>query len=125
MSSAERPTTDAGAVEWLAAKVPDLAPLMDQHITDYDELLPYVLFEGEFLPWFTERVRHGDDEAARAFVRAIEQLMTTDVEPPANDSVWNLSGVCFVEGLRNDQDVVEAARPWMGPNTLKAFSTSL
>jgi hypothetical protein len=47
--------------------------------------------------------------------------MTTDVEPPANDRVWNFAGVCFVERLQNDQYVVDAVRSWMGPNTSKAF----
>ena len=45
--------------------------------------------------------------------------MTTNAKPPANDRIWNLAGVCFVEGLvmNGDDDVIEIARPWMGPNT--------
>jgi hypothetical protein len=33
--------------------------------------------------------------------------------------VWDLAGVCFVERLvmQGDDHVVEASRPWMGPNT--------
>jgi hypothetical protein len=44
-------------------------------------------------------VRAGDDDPAQRFVAAIEPLMTTDIEPPASDRVWNPAGVCFVEGL--------------------------
>lgn len=78
-----------------------------------------MVFEGDFLRWFVDRVRAGDNEPARRFVAAIETLMTTDVDPPANDRVWNLAAVCFVEGLQTDRDVIAAARPWMGPNTAK------
>jgi hypothetical protein len=57
-------------------------------------------------------------------VAAIEPLMTTGVEPPANDRVWNLAGVAFVEGLvmQGDvDDVIDVARPWRGPNTSRDF----
>jgi hypothetical protein len=99
-------------------QVPELRRLLDEHLEDNDgELLPYVAFEGAFLRWFVDQVREGDRELARRFVEAIELLMTTDVVPSANDRVWNLAAVCFVEGLQNDPDVVDAARPWMGSNT--------
>ncbi len=83
------------------------------------ELLPYVVFESDFLRWFVERVRTGDHEPARRFADAVEPLMTTNIKPPANDRVWNLAGVCFVEGLvmNGDDDVINIARQWMGPNT--------
>ena len=122
MAAADRPGTEADAIGWLVAEVPELGLLLDEHLRDnYGELLSYVVFESDFLRWFIDRVRSGDSEPARRFVAAIEPLMTTDVEPPANDRVWNLTGVCFVEGLQNDRDVVDAARPWMGPNTSEAF----
>ena len=122
MVAAHRPATEADAIGWLVAEVPELGPLLDQHIRDNGGwLLPYVVFKSDFLRWFIARVRGGDSEPAQRFVAAIEPLMTTDVEPSANDRVWNLAGVCFVEGLQNDRDVVAAARLWMGPNTSKAF----
>jgi hypothetical protein len=125
VAAAKRPATEAKAIAWLVAEVPELRPLLDEHLEDNDdELLPYVAFEGAFLRWFIDQVRNGDRELARRFVEAIEPLMTTDVEPPANDRVWNLAAVCFVEGLQPDDDVVDAARAWMGPNTAKAFVLS-
>jgi hypothetical protein len=125
LPSVDRPATDSAAIAWLVAEVPELGPLLDSHLAENEELLSYLVFEGEFLRWFIERVRSGDGEAARRFVAAIEPLMTTDAEPPATDPVWNLAGVCFVEALQNDEDVVVAARPWMGPNTARAFELIL
>lgn len=94
--------------------------MLDEHIDYNDELLPYVLFEGDFLRWFIDRVRAGDHEPAQRFVASIEPLMTTEVDPPADDRVWNLAGVAFVEGLvmKGDvDDVIATARPWMGAHT--------
>jgi len=115
------PATEADTIAWLVSEVPELGALLDEHLADMGELLPYVVFESDFLRWFAHQVRAGESEPARRFVAAIEPLLTTAVEPPANDRVWNLAGVCFVEGLQNDQDVVDAVRSWMGPNTSKAF----
>jgi hypothetical protein len=91
------------------------------------ELLSYLVFEGEFLRWFIACVRDGDHDPARRFVAAVEPLLTTDVDPPANDRVWNLAGVCFVEGLvmQGDDDVIGIARPWMGQNTSQDFDLML
>jgi hypothetical protein len=57
--------------------VPDLRPLLEEHIACNNELLPYVVFEGDFLRWFIDRVRAGDHEPAQRFGAAIEPLMTT------------------------------------------------
>lgn len=122
MGAAGRPLTDTDAIAWLVRQVPELSPLLDEHVSFNGELLPYVVFETDFLRWFIGCVRGGESEPARRFVSAIELLMTTDVVPPANDRVWNLAGACFIEGLQNDQDVVDAVRPWMGPNTSTAFA---
>ena len=106
-----RPRDEAEAIAWIVEQVPELRPLLDQHLAEYGELLPYVVFESDFLRWFTERVRSGDHEPARRFVEAIEPLMS--------DRVRNLADICFVEALvmNGDDDVIEAARPWMGPTT--------
>jgi hypothetical protein len=121
VGAAGRPPNETEAIAWLVAEVAELGPLLDAHVSFNDGLLPYALFESDFLRWFTERVRSGESDPARRLVSAIELLMTTDVEPPANDRVWNLAGVCFVEALQNDQDIIDAVRSWMGPNTTKAF----
>ena len=117
---AQRPSNEAESIIWLVDQVPELGPLLEEHVTFNEELLAYVLFEGDFLGWFVERVRAGDYEPAARFVAAIEPLMTTEVEPAADDRVWNLTAVCFVEGMVMQgtwDDVIETARPWMGRNT--------
>jgi hypothetical protein len=121
VAGVDRPETEADAISWLVVEVPELRPLLDEHLRANSELLPYVVFEGDFLLWVIDRVRSGDIEAARRFVAAIEPLGTTDVRPPANDRVWNLAGVASVEGLQNDRDVVDVARTWMGPSLSRAF----
>jgi hypothetical protein len=126
MSESRRPANEAEAIAWLVERVPELRPLLDEHLADNDELLPYVVFESDFLRWFVKSVRAGDDAPAKRFVEAIEPLMTTNINPPANDCVWNLAGVAFVEGLvmQGDvDDVIATARPWMGPNTRRDFDS--
>ncbi len=120
MPPLQRPINDADAIAWLVEQVPELRGLLDEHVAYYEELLPYVIFEGDFLRWFVHRVRAGDHEPARRFVAAIEPLMASEIKDP----VWNLAGVCFVEGLvmqGTADDVIAAARPWMGPNTARDF----
>jgi hypothetical protein len=116
----QRPSNEAEAIAWLVDQVPELRPLLDEHVAYNEELLAYVVFEGDFLRWFVERVRAGDHGPAARFVAAIEPLMTTEVEPAASDRVWYLASVCFVEGIVMQgiwDDVIETARPWMGPRT--------
>lgn len=120
MPPVDRPANERQALAWIVERVPELRPLLDAHIADHGEVLSYVVFEGDFLRWFIDRVRQGDHEPARRFAASIEPLMTTGVEPPANDSIWNLASVAFVEGLvmqGDADDVIATARPWMGPNT--------
>ena len=119
-AATERPTTEADAIAWLVGEVPELGPLLDEHLEDMDELLPYLVF-GDFVRWFIDQVGTGKSEPASRFVAAIEPLLTTEVEPQANDRVWNLAAACLVEGLQKDHEVIDVARPWMGPNTSKAF----
>ena len=104
--------SDDEAIAWLVDHVPELRPLLDEHVAANGELLPYVVFESDFVRWFTDRVRGGEHEPARRFAEAIEPLM-------ANARVQNLASVCFAEGLvmNGDDDVIETARPWLGPST--------
>ena len=72
MTAAPRPTNEAEVITWLVERVPELRPLLEQHLADMDdELLPYVVFESDFLCWFVNAVRGGDDEAARRFTEAL------------------------------------------------------
>lgn len=120
MTETSRPKSETEAISWLVDRVPELRPFLQEHLADNcGELLSYVVFESDFLRWFIDGVRSGNHEPARRFVEAVEPLMTTQINPKANDRVWNLAGVCFAEALvmNGDDDVIESARPWMGPNT--------
>ena len=45
MTPSRRATTEAEAIAWLVDQVPELGPLLDEHLADnHDELLPYVAF---------------------------------------------------------------------------------
>jgi hypothetical protein len=112
---------------WLVQQVPELEPILREHVAFNDELLSYVVFEGEFLRWFVNRARAGDLGALRRFVTAMEPLLTTTARPPGEDRVWNLAAICFVDGLvlQGDDDVVDVARPWMGPRTRQEIDRSL
>jgi hypothetical protein len=120
LSAVGRPLDESEAIASLVEKVPELRPLLDQHVADNDELLPYVVFESDFIRWLVDRVRSGDLEPAERFVAAVEPLLATGVEAPATDRVHSLAWICFVEGLVMQgfwDDVIETARPWMGPVT--------
>ena len=75
----KRPTSEDEAIGWLVDQVPELRPLLDEHLAHYAELLPYFVFESDFLRWIVKRVRSGDDPPAKRFVEAIEPLMTTTI----------------------------------------------
>ena len=94
------------AIAWLVERVPELRPLLEEHLAACGERLPYVLFEDDYMRWLTERVRSGDHEPA------IEPLI-------ASNRVRNIADICFVEQLmmNGDDDVIDVARPWMGPVT--------
>jgi len=84
--SAAGQETESGAIAWLVAEVPELRVLLDEHLEDnHGELLPYLVFEGAFVRWFADQVRRGDRELARRFVDAVEPLMATEAERPADD----------------------------------------
>jgi hypothetical protein len=113
-----RPTTDQDAIRFLVREVPELAPLLDEHLRENDGLLTYVVFQSEFTRWFCDGVlSDADEEPLRRFAAAIEVLMDT----PVRDSVWNLAGVAFGEALafgEREGGVLEKARPWLGSATL-------
>ncbi len=121
-TGSRRPTSEAEAVSYLVERVPALRPLLDAHLAEYGELLPYLVFESDFMSWFAAKAREPSaaQDELRVFVDAVEVLMTTDAEPPASDPVWNLAGVAFVEHLAlGDVEVLHRVGPWLGPETFR------
>jgi hypothetical protein len=115
-----RPATEVAAIDFLVQRVPELAPLIEAHLDDNHELLPYLVFD-DFTRWFIEAVKAGNDDAARSFCEAVETLMATAADPPADDRVWNLTAVAFTEALvlGGEYEVIERAEKWLGPAAKK------
>jgi hypothetical protein len=44
----KRPATSSDAVDLLLQRLPELGPLHAEHLSDFGELLPYPLVEGDF-----------------------------------------------------------------------------
>jgi hypothetical protein len=120
-----RPSSDPEAIEFLVSRVPALRPTLAEHVADNDEVLSYLAF-ADFNRWFCAGVRAGHSEAElRAFVDAVEVLLTTDIEPPAYDSVWNLAAVCTEDSDWIDTDVMARIEDWLGPATLDSLKPYL
>lgn len=89
-------TTVPELIQALLDNVPALRPLYQQHIRDYDELLPHVFFgdvsrlvEACFDPDILL-----DEDVARAVLAVLEAAL----EDPSDD-VDNLIGVSFIENV--------------------------
>jgi hypothetical protein len=117
----DRPANEVDAIADLVNAVPELRPFLEEHVATYGELLPYVILESDFTQWFFERVRAGDRDAPQRFAAAVEPMLRTSANPPADDRIWNLIGVGFIEGLRTRTDVLVPAQRWLGPNTRRAL----
>lgn len=55
----EAPRTASAFVDWLVARHPDLAPILNEHLEDNDELLAHVLF-GDVTRYAAELARRYD-----------------------------------------------------------------
>jgi hypothetical protein len=102
----------------MVARVPELRPIFDEHLGEDNELAPYMLFEIEFMHWFSEGVRHSEpDDPRRRFMDAVEALFARDFE--GMDMAANLAYLGFIDTLiANDEpQVLERIRPYLGPAT--------
>lgn len=98
------------------SELPELQSIEADHLDAYDGLLPYLLL-ADLVRWYEDRVRAGDSDLARRFLAIVELLLTTDVEPPVSDQVWNLMAVSFTESMRDGQRTVAESMVWIGPRT--------
>jgi len=79
----------------LVSAVPELRPLLDEHLADnYGELLPHVLF-GDITRWVGSAVEHGVDLNAANQLLALLDSAYAD----HGDDVCNLITVSFLESL--------------------------
>jgi hypothetical protein len=105
------PPETTALVHQLVAAVPSLAPLLAEHLNDYDELLPHVFF-GD-LTRFVCMTAVRDDPDADAIVAALESAMGS-----GSETVQELIGVSFLEDLRrgHPRAMYDAVRRRLGPN---------
>jgi hypothetical protein len=103
------PRSPAEFVDWLAARHPLVAELRDEHVHDYEELLPHVLF-GDITRHAAELARRAGDvaDAADELNRLLQDLDDAMREARGTDDpVENVVWVSFVEnasGLPGDPE---------------------
>jgi hypothetical protein len=91
----------------LVAEVPELKPVLAEHLEDnFDELLPHVFF-GDVSRWAESEV--AADPADPAVQRLIDELSTgfTDGAPEVRDLIT----VSFLENLDDDSPVLAVLSP--------------
>lgn len=83
-------------VRRLAAEMPELNELLEQHLVRHDgEILPYVFLGSEVWPWLEEQVSSETEQGRRAARRYMELLEAELARQDAETS--NLIGVEFLE----------------------------
>jgi hypothetical protein len=85
-------------VEWLVGRHRALAPVLEQHLADNDELLPHVLF-GDVTRYALALARVGDKESLHRLLSDLDSALDE-----ADDQVANLVWVSFVENASTDED---------------------
>jgi len=110
------PPTTIECVNQLLQQAPELRSVYDEHIHNYDELLPHVFF-GDMTRYVVWQVRLGATGPASPvgrILRALEQCLASGDEPVAE-----LIVVSFIENLVEDGDVVTTLKRLVGPHLEK------
>jgi hypothetical protein len=115
-------TTSAAAarcITQLLERVPELRAVYDEHVHDYDELLPHV-FLGDVTRYVVQQVRSGETtlstERIRRILESVEQYLASGDEE-VEELVW----VSFAENLSEYDDVLTCLRGMIGPNLANAL----
>lgn len=101
--------------EGLLQRAPELRPLLDEHIQQYDELLPHVFF-GDVTRFVMDRVRAeggagNHDPVARRILGFLEDAMAS-----SDENVQELVSVSFLENLDPSDPAYEELKAMLGPN---------
>ena len=106
-------------IDQLLERVPELRAVYEEHVHDYDELLPHV-FLGDVTRYVVQRVRSGETtfstEPIRRVLESIEQYLAS-----GDEEVEELAWVSFAENLSEHEDVLTFLRGMIGPNLAKAL----
>jgi len=102
----------------LLERVHELRPVYDEHICDYDELLPYV-FLCDVSRYVVEQVRSGRPDWSSPLARILdflEQCMASD-----DDKVKEMVSASFIESLAEYDDVLSSLREQLGSKLREGF----
>jgi hypothetical protein len=108
---------EAGAVRTLVERLPEFAPIADEHVAFNGELLLHVLM-GDLGRFYME---HAVNEPllAERYWRVVEELVATGDERVENAVAASLIE-WFVWGDAKERAAIRAAAPMIGPATRRA-----
>jgi hypothetical protein len=90
----DAPRSSPEFVTWLVARHPGLAPVLDEHLGDNDELLPHVLF-GDVTRYASALARRGSLDDLSPLLADLDGALDA-----SDDEVDNLIAVSFVENAQ-------------------------
>ena len=105
-------------INQLLDHAPELRAMYDEHIHDYNELLPHV-FMGDISRFVVQKAKLGDEDAI-SLVRRILDCLEQCMESGA-DNVKDLISVSFVENVVDHYEALPALRGMIGPTLEKEF----
>ena len=120
----EVPRTQPEFVEWLVSRHPALAPILDEHLADNDELLAHLLL-GDVTRYAADLARQAatEPEADAELLRLLDDLDPAILpDGREDDPVNNLIWVSFVENASTDADEPLRTRLRSFPNLARALS---
>jgi hypothetical protein len=106
--------SDVELCEMVVKSFPALRPLFDEHLRDYDELLPHVFF-GDISRWVEKMlVKRGHERTLQRFFVELETIYGKD------DRAENVIAASLLENLWDHPEV----RTYLGPKLQKQFNRS-
>lgn len=102
---------DVELVGALVHRVPELSPLLQEHLDDYDGLLPHV-FMGDVTRWVVERFRADPSDINLSEVLAFVESWLQGAE---DDEAKELILASFVENLPGRKEDGGGVRDALGP----------
>jgi hypothetical protein len=94
----EVPRAQPEFVNWLVDRHPGLAPVLEEHLATYDELLPHVFF-GDVTRYALSLARDGEIDELNRLLGDLDAALDE-----SEDEVANLVSVSFVENASTDED---------------------
>jgi hypothetical protein len=117
--SHERHPVDRSAelswIQSLISEFPGIEPVYEDHVRDFDELLPHLLF-GDVVRWVERLYEAGDHSTIKAFVARMESDY-----PTLDPACRNLVDVSFAEDLPYPGTRGAEIALWLGPNLRREY----